>query len=238
MKMLKPVLVAIALAWAGAAAATTYLPVGPQTNVAVSTVTGGGWHECYSDTYFGTPNGTPMASILSTCDGEHLMLGAKLVGSDTLLLLAEALSADVTYNTGDLNIAGVTHIANGTEWYFSEGIGTRVTGAWGFAPVGSPVLLKSCDVKDTGKLGGGTLNLITGALRLCWQTDESKLTGGWRAGNAIFLTGDDAKTYERVIYTDAKVNSTVVPEPASWALMITGFGLVGGTLRRRGRVAA
>ncbi|TFU00447.1 PEP-CTERM sorting domain-containing protein [Polymorphobacter arshaanensis] len=24
-----------------------------------------------------------------------------------------------------------------------------------------------------------------------------------------------------------------VPEPASWAMMITGFGLIGGTLRRR-----
>lgn len=28
-----------------------------------------------------------------------------------------------------------------------------------------------------------------------------------------------------------------VPEPASWALMISGFGLVGGAMRRRGRVA-
>lgn len=29
-----------------------------------------------------------------------------------------------------------------------------------------------------------------------------------------------------------------VPEPASWALMITGFGLAGGTLRRSRRAAA
>lgn len=28
-----------------------------------------------------------------------------------------------------------------------------------------------------------------------------------------------------------------VPEPASWAMMVAGFGLVGGTLRRRGRTA-
>jgi hypothetical protein len=31
---------------------------------------------------------------------------------------------------------------------------------------------------------------------------------------------------------------TAVPEPASWALMIAGFGLVGGALRRRSMVAA
>jgi hypothetical protein len=31
--------------------------------------------------------------------------------------------------------------------------------------------------------------------------------------------------------------SSAVPEPASWAMMLTGFGLVGGGLRRRRRVA-
>jgi len=31
---------------------------------------------------------------------------------------------------------------------------------------------------------------------------------------------------------------TAVPEPASWAMLITGFGLVGGTLRRRRAAAA
>jgi hypothetical protein len=32
--------------------------------------------------------------------------------------------------------------------------------------------------------------------------------------------------------------TAVIPEPASWALMIAGFGLVGGTLRRRAQQAA
>ena len=43
-----------------------------------------------------------------------------------------------------------------------------------------------------------------------------------------------ATTYDRgfATYVD------VVPEPASWALMIAGFGLVGGALRRRTAVAA
>jgi hypothetical protein len=227
---------AVAIAWAGSAAAATYLPVGPQTNVAVATVTGGGWHQCYADTYFGTlPSGPAISSILQSCNGEHLMLAARVTGSDTLLLLAQALSADVTFDTGDRNASGITHLANGTEWYFSNGIGSGVTGAWGFAAAGQSVLLKTCDVKDTGRLGGGPLDVTGGATRLCWQTDESKLTGGWRAGNNFFLTGDSARGFDRVIYTDAVA---AVPEPASWALMIAGFGLVGGTLRRRAVVAA
>jgi hypothetical protein len=231
---------AAALVWAGSAAAATYLPVGPQTNVALATVTGGGWHQCYADTYFGSPTGTALSSILGQCDGAHLMLAARVAGSDTLLVLAAALADDVTHDTGDNNTGGVTHVANGTQWYFSEGIGKdaqgrQIAGAWGFAPAGDPVLLKTCDVKDTRFLGGGPVNLTRGAFRLCWQTGDSKLTGGWRAGNVPFLIGDDAKNYERLIFTDAKA---VVPEPASWALLIAGFGMIGGVQRRRGRARA
>jgi PEP-CTERM motif len=34
------------------------------------------------------------------------------------------------------------------------------------------------------------------------------------------------------------LNTAAVPEPASWALMIAGFGLVGGAMRRRGATTA
>jgi hypothetical protein len=37
--------------------------------------------------------------------------------------------------------------------------------------------------------------------------------------------------------TISLAQATAVPEPASWAMMIGGFGIVGGTLRRRRKVA-
>lgn len=40
------------------------------------------------------------------------------------------------------------------------------------------------------------------------------------------------------IHQDFIAESTAVPEPASWAMLIAGFGLIGATLRRRRAVAA
>lgn len=48
---------------------------------------------------------------------------------------------------------------------------------------------------------------------------------------------DYIQVYDAAI-TNQGVISGVVPEPASWALLIAGFGLVGATMRRRRAVAA
>lgn len=48
----------------------------------------------------------------------------------------------------------------------------------------------------------------------------------------IFVYSDDPAGLGYDTFT-FDVGDTVVPEPSSWALMIAGFGLVGGALRRR-----
>ncbi len=52
-------------------------------------------------------------------------------------------------------------------------------------------------------------------------------------------------TFSSISFTDSQENwhgftvgTAAVPEPASWALMIAGFGLVGASMRRRRMVAA
>lgn len=37
----------------------------------------------------------------------------------------------------------------------------------------------------------------------------------------------------RLVITKSEVIGSTVPEPATWALLVTGFGLVGGAVRRR-----
>jgi hypothetical protein len=207
---------AVAAMTATAAHATAYLPVGPQTNVAVSTVTGGGWVQCYSAAY--GDGGTPITTALAGCTGTKLMLAGRATGSDTLLLLAEADTADVLFDTG-VN-TDVVHLANGSNWYFNDDL------SWGFADASQAVYKSSCDA--SGVFNDDTAN---GQLRLCWHTSGGLMEGGFRLGNNVFI--NDSTDFEKIIYT----NTGTVPEPESWALMLAGFAMIGVTLRRRIAIA-
>ena len=196
------------------AVAADYLPSGVQTNVSLSTVTNGGWSLCYSGTYGSF--GASLANIASGCSGTNMMLAGRATGSDTLLVLAQALETDVMFDTGTGN---VTHNANGVEWYFNNSY------SWGFANGGQTVTRSSCDTTDSnGEPGGAT--------RLCWHTGGGTLQGGWRAGNNIWL--NNSSDFERLVFTSTPGS---VPEPATWAMMLLGFGAIGFGLRRRARPA-
>jgi len=196
------------------AAAADYLPSGVQTNVSLSTVTNGGWSLCYSGTYAAT--GASLSGIASACTGTNMMLSARVAGSDTLLLLAQALESDVMFDTNGSN---TTHLANDVSWYFDESY------SWGFARSDQTVALGSCDV--SGIWDSNTANSDS---RLCWHTSGGTLQGGWRAGNVGELNGSTA--YERLIFT---FTPGAVPEPSTWAMMLLGFGGIGIAMRRRRR---
>ncbi len=74
-------------------------------------------------------------------------------------------------------------------------------------------------------------------------SDDDGLRGVFQFGDINFsvLAGDRYGYY--VYSTDGlfgrgKMTVGALPEPGSWALMITGFGLVGASMRRRRAVAA
>jgi hypothetical protein len=52
------------------------------------------------------------------------------------------------------------------------------------------------------------------------------------------IGGNGAFSQERPNLNLSLVGPEIVPEPASWAMLLAGFGLIGATLRRRRRVAA
>lgn len=201
------------------AAATTYLPVGPQNDVAYNTVINGGWTLCFSEAY--GQGGTLLAGALTNCTGSKLMMAGIENGSDTIKLLAQAGKTDVLFDTGDAN--NVTHTANGTNWYFST------NWSWGFAPAGDAVLRETCDASGVFNDDISGFNQ-----RLCWHTGDNALSGGWRLGDVYWLN-DEPTGYTRLLFT-----SSAIPEPASWVLLIAGFALVGTAQRsatRRRKVA-
>ena len=182
-----------------AANAVSYNPVGPQTNVPLSTVTGGGWTMCFSETYDTT--GTSIASVLSQCPGAQLMLACRLTGSNTIQLLAEAPKADVLTANGQGNIP---HNANGTGWYFNS------DWSWGFAAQGDTISRDECDVDTSG----------ANNQRLCWHTlgGNGSLSGGFRCGADEDLNSSAA--FERLIFQTVTAGS--IPTLTEWMLVLLG----------------
>ena len=153
--------------FAAQAFSQTYYPSGPQTDVALSTVTGGGWSICaqtlYSTTLTEYPAACPQAGSV-----DKVMLACRATGSATIKLLAAAPASDVLTETG--TGATNTHNANGSEWYYEPPVESQ---AMGFAKGGDNVTLTSCDVNTTG----------TNTQRLCFHLEpDVDIGGGYRCG--------------------------------------------------------
>ncbi|HMI20661.1 MAG TPA: PEPxxWA-CTERM sorting domain-containing protein [Sphingomonas sp.] len=103
-------------------------------------------------------------------------------------------------------------------------------------------------VNDTSGLqfdifwNGGLVGQILGDNYIGVYTPLSYTVAG--IGNDLLtIEGFSSSGYNRfdhvsVVHTDAPPPNAAVPEPASWALMLGGFALVGGVLRTRRRSVA
>ncbi len=176
------------------AAQPAYFPSGPQGDVDMSMLAG--WQECFAGPYNVT---TPLSSILAECDGQYLMLAGSAVGSTTLSVLAAGARADVIFDTGQNQTT--PHNANGTGWYFDENY------SWGFAPQGATIFRDECDQ-------------VTGALRLCWQTNYvpqnpsypvGGLNPGYRLGNIFDLNESSGANYTRHVFEEVGNSASATP---------------------------
>ena len=141
-----------------------YFPHGPQTNVAVSNVTRGGWTECFTGDYGSIE---AIGPILSACSGSKLMLACKETGnSSTITLLAWAPREDVLFETSTTK--NPQHNAQGSSWYYS------LTYSWGFALEGDEITRNSCDTESGN-----------GQYRLCWHTGDQSINTGYRCGTIM-----------------------------------------------------
>jgi hypothetical protein len=210
---------ALGLGLAGVASAQpAYLPVGPQTDVPVATVSDGGWSQCYLDNY---TDQLSAGSVLAACTQEHLMLACRTAGSSTLSVLAQAPRADVLAPTG----TGATsvHTANGSDWYFDDS-GSNGDGggaSWGFLRQGDVVNKDNCDTAGFTE--------PSGAFKLCWHFNPPTV-GGYRCGDD---TSEDG--IERIVFqasSAAPAPAVPVPTLGAYGLLLTMLGVLALAVRR------
>ena len=79
-----------------------------------------------------------------------------------------------------------------------------------------------------------TSNSYLASTNLYFLRDDTRQNGEDSAGSADFIRISDVATGAPPVSTTV----AAVPEPASWALMLVGFGSVGFAIRRRQKVAA
>ena len=190
-RLKKIVLIATAFMLVGSSVAVAepgYYPEGPQTNVAVSTVTSGGWTLCYSANMQ-----TVMVkeTISDACnEGGYVLYAGRAVNSDTLLLAAAA-ERDIAFTVTATN---ATNLNNGSYWYFNDQ-------SIGFSP-NQEIYQNTADICSSTSYPTGICNIAgDGALRLSLHSSREDL-GGWRIGLLDFLQNVD--THEKLIYVAAE----------------------------------
>jgi hypothetical protein len=166
-----------------AQASPGYYPYGPQLNVPISTITGGGWTLCWSGTY---DNGEDLATVQENCNKKYLLLAGGEVDASSYMLAAAGERTSVFAPTG----YNATTLNNGTYWYFNT------DQSMGFASV-DDIYQNSADVQASGLYGGTDVD-ATSQYRLTWHLDGTSMDPGWRIGETTML--NEGSGYVRAIY--------------------------------------
>jgi len=198
-----------------------FYPSGPQTNVASSAVTGGGWELCWSGPYNGFAK---FSDILAACDGEYIMYtGWNGVSTSpetipaTLPILAAAPRSDVFTTTATSRIADATD-SNGSKWYFGDDRGAGADGsqAVGFTDneSGSPCYSGSLSICwHSAPNLPGSYGWADGSASPSWAATEAGLSPGWSLGTTTYLGQSPAMgngaNYTRAIFQASNPNKSV-----------------------------
>ena len=164
--------------------------------------------------------------------------GATFLGAHDPFTTSDNVTGTVTFNTplgANLNLANV--LADVSSFSFTAGPETltnlTANAAWTQFQISTDASGNITGWHIYAGLGGGGDFTLTN--NWLGSSGDQVTVGAYFQGDANF-DPSEAFALNHIAATFAPAATAAVPEPASWALMLGGFGLVGGALRSRRKV--
>lgn len=135
--------------------------------------------------------------------------------------------------------SGFTNVFNANGLYGGSVSYTEIDGTATFAaPINFGELVLGAGTPDFSFLSnGGGSPFDTASAAFSIFLPAGKAAGDSYVTNTLYIGFDDNTGNPDDNHDDFLVRVTAVPEPATWAMMIAGFGLVGGAMRRRAKAS-
>lgn len=146
------------------------------------------------------------------------------------------ISTDPAGGNGNVYVADGATTANTTVWAQTVAVkaNTNYTFTYYAAEVSNPCCSNATFAPTIDGASGAVLN-TTGS----WQQGSFTWNSGSNTSAVLSLTDTNAQgDFNDFALTDIALTAAGVPEPATWATMLLGFGLAGAALRRRRAVTA
>jgi hypothetical protein len=165
-----------------------------------------------------------------------------LVALGMLMSAVAADAAVLVFTAPEYNGTGVYGTATVTTWNIALPIGHVITAANFTSAFGNSVVNSSAEGFVT--VGGITVGLCPGDGNPCWNGPGEPIVYDFDTSEFSALVGSVDLAYTqtgccviRLAESTLTITTAGIPEPATWGLMIAGFGLVGVAARTRRRVA-
>jgi hypothetical protein len=138
---------------------------------------------------------------------------------------AESYMMALGYNSGSYasSAAQWTGLSAGSDWQSLTLGNLTASNVFSFSTTSSPFTVNSSSVLASNIAIANSIAAALSGYTIDMSLDSGTLTGGRPTTSLSFTTGTPPAP---------------VPEPASWALMIVGFGLTGAALRARRQTVA
>jgi hypothetical protein len=189
-----------------------------------------------SESFRAPATGSVAAGAYSFEQGAGLTLANQLPGGTYTIDIAASFRKVGGYN----KLVSFNDLADDKGFYILDGKLNFYNFTLGSDTIGAGDAFTARLTRD------GTSGLITGYLNGVeqWSFDDTGDLFGANS-NLWFLRDDTAQNSEDSagtadyirLYDTVEGTRSAVPEPATWAMMVGGFGLIGGAMRRRQRGA-